>query len=180
MAARGLIKLPLKTCNTGFLSSYRHGTLCVMKIQIIAPGHLKKGPFFTLFEDYKKRLHLSLSITEIQVRARDEKSAMREEHENIFKHIDDRAYVIALDERGKTINSPDFAKQIEHCQINNVPLIQCIIGGANGLSDDIRNRADLILSFGKQTWPHMMVRVMLIEQLYRTQQILAGHPYHKS
>ncbi len=90
------------------------------------------------------------------------------------------AYVIALDERGKSLSSPDFARKIQDLMDQGRPCIQFIIGGADGLNDDIRKRADTLLSFGVQTWPHMMVRAMLMEQIYRARQIIAGHPYHRA
>jgi len=108
------------------------------------------------------------------------RAMQREEHQKLFAAVQDNAFLIALDERGKTLSSPEFSDKIEQCRLNNVPLLQIMIGGANGLSEEIRSRANLTLSFGKQTWPHMMVRVMIMEQLYRAQQIHAGHPYHKA
>lgn len=151
-----------------------------MKIQIIAAGHLRKGALYDLCAEYQKRITSPLIITEIESRARDEKAMRREEHQKLMAEIADNAYVVALDERGQSLSSLVFADKLERCRLNNTPLLQLIIGGANGLSDDIRRRANLLLSFGKQTWPHMMARVMLMEQLYRAQQIHAGHPYHKA
>ena len=84
-----------------------------------------------------------------------------------------------MDEKGKTLSSIEFSKHIEKIQLDSTNGIQFIIGGADGLDDEIRDQARLIMSFGRQTWPHMMARVMLLEQIYRAQQILAGHPYHR-
>jgi 23S rRNA (pseudouridine1915-N3)-methyltransferase len=84
-----------------------------------------------------------------------------------------------MDERGKSLPSLKFADKIRDLQNQGRSHIQFIIGGADGLGDDIRKRADLLLSFGAQTWPHMLARVMLLEQIYRCQQILSGHPYHR-
>ena len=151
-----------------------------MKIHLIAAGTLRKGALYDLFAEYQKRMNSAIKITEIESRARDEKAMQREEHQKLFAQVQDNAFLIALDERGKTLTSSEFSDKIEQCRLNNVPLLQIMIGGANGLSDEIRARANLCLSFGKQTWPHMMVRVMIMEQLYRAQQIHAGDPYHKS
>ncbi|MCK5659603.1 MAG: 23S rRNA (pseudouridine(1915)-N(3))-methyltransferase RlmH, partial [Alphaproteobacteria bacterium] len=98
----------------------------------------------------------------------------------ILKKLIKPSFIIALDERGKTLTSPDFSKKISLWQ-NQAPgnEITFLIGGADGFDNKIRKKADFLMSFGKQTWPHLLVRVMLLEQIYRAQQILAGHPYHR-
>ena len=89
--------------------------------------------------------------------------------------------IVALDERGETLSSPEFAIKISGWQ-NQAPgnEITFLIGGADGFDNEVRKKAKFLMSFGKQTWPHMLVRVMLLEQIYRAQQITAGHPYHRS
>ena len=87
--------------------------------------------------------------------------------------------VIALDERGKTLTSQNFSSLIGRYRDETGGTIQFILGGSDGLTDQVRSRSDLMLSFGKQTWPHLLARIMLLEQIYRAQQILAGHPYHR-
>ena len=83
--------------------------------------------------------------------------------------------------KGKArLSSASFAAKVQDLMDEGRPVIQFIIGGADGLNDEIRKRADILLSFGIQTWPHMMVRIMLIEQIYRARQIVAGHPYHRA
>ena len=101
------------------------------------------------------------------------------EAEKIKKHISEHAFVIVLDEKGNGLRSLDFAKTLENFQHTGETHIQFIIGGADGLTDEIKGRANLLLSFGQQTWPHMLARVMLLEQIYRAQQILNNHPYHR-
>ena len=86
---------------------------------------------------------------------------------------------IALDERGKTLSSRELSGKIQDFQNESASEIQFIIGGANGLSDELRKECNFLLSFGRVTWPHMLARIMLIEQIYRSQQILSGHPYHR-
>ncbi len=140
------------------------------KIEIIAVGQLKKGPLFELCAEYLKRLTWPVKIIEI---------TGRNEHAELMALIKDDSYVVAMDERGKSFSSADFAKAIEKLRNTGQSRIQFIIGGADGLSDEIRGRANLMLCFGAQTWPHMLARVMLLEQIYRTQQILSGHPYHR-
>jgi len=144
-------------------------------VELIVVGKLKKNsPFFSLFEDYKKRLHGKFKLHELDA------PSTAEEHKKILAKISEQGSLVVLDETGKTLPSIQFSKTLEQLQINKSSgAIQFVIGGADGLSDEILNRADKVISFGQQTWPHMMVRVMLIEQIYRAQQILSGHPYHR-
>lgn len=142
-----------------------------MKIEIIAPGRMKNGPLSDLCAEYKKRMRWPVTIREI-----DAKNTAAE-HTAILKSINDQFFVFALDERGQSLSSTAFTKHIETASARGP--VQFIIGGADGLSDEIRKRADFILCFGAQTWPHMLARVMLLEQIYRAQQIHTGHPYHR-
>jgi 23S rRNA (pseudouridine1915-N3)-methyltransferase len=142
-----------------------------MKIEIIAAGRIKNGPLMDLCAEYKKRMRWPVAIKEI-----DAKNTAAE-HAAILKSINDQSYVFAMDERGQSLSSFSFTKRIETAAGRSP--VQFIIGGADGLSDEIRKRADFILCFGAQTWPHMLARVMLLEQIYRAQQIHTGHPYHR-
>jgi len=148
-------------------------------VDIIAVGKLSKGPLFDLAQDYCKRIQWSLSIYEIESKHKDTKKAQEDEALKILDKVENNAFVVVMDERGNGLKSLDFAKTIKNLQNSGENHIQFIIGGADGLTDDVRNQANLLLSFGQQTWPHMMARVMLLEQIYRSQQILAGHPYHR-
>lgn len=150
-----------------------------MKVDIIAAGRLRSGPLHDLYQTYHKRLQWSLSCIEIESKKKQAAAVQKEEHQKILDHIAPGAFVIALDERGKSLPSVALADRIRDIQNSGQSHIQFIIGGADGLSDDIRKRSDLLLSFGQQTWPHMLARVMLLEQIYRCQQILSGHPYHR-
>lgn len=145
----------------------------MLRLEIIAAGRLKNGPFAVLRDEYLKRMTWAVSITEIEGRS------TAEEQTKILEKIRTGAIVIALDEKGKVFNSRAFAAQLSNLSSQGETDIQLIIGGADGLSDEIRDKARFLLAFGPQTWPHMMVRVMLLEQLYRAQQIIAGHPYHR-
>ncbi len=87
--------------------------------------------------------------------------------------------IVALDERGKEITSRTFAKKISDWQDDGIGDLTFVIGGAEGLDDVVKQRATETISFGRLTWPHMLVRGMLVEQIYRAQQIIAGHPYHR-
>ena len=150
----------------------------MLKIDVIVVGRLRTGPFFELYQDYAKRIKLSLSLFEIEFKQKSPKLA-EEEAKRILEHVDDRGFVIVLDEKGNGLRSLDFAKTIGNLQDTGENHIQFIIGGADGLTDEIKGRANLLLSFGQQTWPHMLARVLLLEQIYRAQQILIGHPYHR-
>lgn len=151
----------------------------MIKIDIIAAGYLRKGPLFELGQEYQKRIRWPLTIHEIESKYTDPKTVNADEARKIAEHIRNDAFVIVLDERGGGLRSLDFAKTIEKLQNGGESYIQFIIGGADGLTDDVKGRANLLLSFGQQTWPHLLARVMLLEQVYRVQQILAGHPYHR-
>ncbi len=154
-------------------------TIVRMKIELIAVGRLKKGPFLELFQDYGKRLKWPLTLIELESRYKSEAQARPDEIRLIAEHLKPEAYIMALDERGHSLTSRALAQKIEILQNTGTPLIQCVIGGANGLDNSIRHRADFLMGFGQQTWPHMLARIMLLEQIYRCQQILSGHPYHK-
>jgi len=150
-----------------------------MKIELIAVGRLKKGPHYDLYQDYAKRLKWPFAMIELESRYNTESQAQADEIRQIESHLKPDSYLITLDERGKTLTSRDLAQKFETLQNTGTPLVQCVIGGANGLNDTLRARANFLLSFGAQTWPHKLARIMLLEQIYRCQQILTGHPYHK-
>lgn len=151
-----------------------------MKITLNAVGRMKKGPLLDLIQEYSKRLSWTLSITEIEAKLGLSGDVLKQaEGEVLLKAVPDGEYVIALDERGQELSSQGFSNLLEDIQHHHGGTVHFIIGGADGLSDQVRERAQRLVSFGKTTWPHMMVRVMLLEQLYRAQQIQKGHPYHR-
>lgn len=144
-------------------------------IDIIAVGRIKNSPFAPLWDEYFKRMTgWRVTLHELETRTQ------AEEIRAIQAKIRADAHVIALDERGKAMDSPAFAAHIQSLMDRGRTPIQFVIGGADGLGEDIRKRADDLLSFGIQTWPHLMVRVMLMEQIYRARQINSGHPYHRA
>lgn len=151
----------------------------MLQLDVIAVGRLKKGPFLELFQDYERKIRWSFNLIEVESRYKDPITAQNDENMRLLQAIQSHAFVIALDERGNGLKSLDFASTIENLQNSGEQHIQFILGGADGLQDEVRNRANMLLSFGQQTWPHMMARVMVAEQIYRAQQILAGHPYHR-
>lgn len=151
----------------------------MLKVDIICVARIKKGEYYTLIQDYMKRIKYNLTIIEVESKHTKPHKCQQDEAEKIIKHINPSAIIIALDERGDGLKSLDFAKTIKNFTNNGQNHIQFIIGGADGLTDEIRDKASFLLSFGQQTWPHLLARVMLLEQIYRAQQILAGHPYHR-
>jgi 23S rRNA (pseudouridine1915-N3)-methyltransferase len=151
-----------------------------VRLTLIAVGRSKKGPEQELFASYQKRLRPNLELIEVEEKRRlSDAELMAREAELILAKVPDGSYVVALDERGKTMKSRDFANFLTAEQDGGCRDMAFVIGGANGLAPETRNRANKLLSFGVQTWPHMLVRGMLAEQLYRAQSIQAGHPYHR-
>lgn len=155
-----------------------------MKIRIIALGRAKAGPEKTLVETYRKRLSWSCDLIELEAKKGISGAELiAAEADLIEKTIQAKAsskrVVIALDERGQSLPSRDFAKRVTALGNQGYGELVFVIGGADGLAPAIRDRAGLLLSFGAMTWPHMLVRVLLMEQLYRAQTIIAGHPYHR-
>lgn len=145
----------------------------MIRVEIIAAGKLRDKALLSLWQDYAKRLTWPLTLHEI------EGKKPGDEQKKIIERINPDAYLFVMDERGKSLTSPAFAKKLEAIAADSVSDVQFIIGGADGLDENIRSRADFLLSFGAQTWPHMLARIMLAEQIYRARQILAGHPYHR-
>ena len=144
-----------------------------MKFHILAIGQLKQGPEKDLLEQYSKRITWSLAIKELNPRKPSDTSSL------ILKNIPDSSAVIALDERGKNLNSLEFFGLIQNYLDSGVKNLSFLIGGADGFEEAVRSKADHLISFGRLTWPHMVVRALLVEQLYRSQQIINRHPYHR-
>ena len=145
-----------------------------MKINIIAIGKCKKNsPEYAIIEEYSKRSSWQINIKE--------KDNSNQKDEAIFltSSIPNNAKTIVLDERGQNLKSTELAKIIENWQLNGTSEICFLIGGADGHLQSTRDKGDLILSFGKLTLPHMLMRAVLSEQIYRIQTIISGHPYHR-
>ncbi len=134
---------------------------------------MRNGVEKDLFYQYQKRLTRSLSVVELKQRNCPDAEAIE-----ILKHIMPDDWVCALDERGMSVTSRELAQRIGDAEQTFKRLV-FVIGGADGLANDIRVRANFCLSFGKLTWPHLLVRGLLAEQLYRCQQISINHPYHR-
>jgi 23S rRNA (pseudouridine1915-N3)-methyltransferase len=160
-----------------------------MRIIVAAVGRLKKGPETELSERYRKRAaqtgrQLGLRDVEIveirESRAPDPSRRMLEESIALANIIPPEAVVVVLDSHGDATDSARFAAQLAQWRANGRPAVVFLIGGADGLANSLREKANLRLSFGSATWPHQLVRVMLLEQLYRVTTILTGHPYHRA
>lgn len=146
-----------------------------LSFQLITMGHWKQCAERDLFERYQQRLAAYGKLT-----LREMKSSSKEEDgRDLLKFIPPDHYVIALDESGDMMSSEGFASFLESHSHHTSQMI-FIIGGADGLSSAVRKRADKLLSLSSLTWPHMMVRPMLAEQLYRAMTLINKHPYHRS
>lgn len=151
-----------------------------MRITIAAVGRAKRGPEQDLYESYAKRLSWPLTLKEVEEKrplSGDERVAR--ESELLLEAVPKDAVLVALDERGRNMTSPRLAEWLGELRDSGRRELCFLIGGADGLDPAVRARADLVLSCGALTWPHMLVRAMLAEQIYRCQQILSGHPYHR-
>jgi 23S rRNA (pseudouridine1915-N3)-methyltransferase len=160
-----------------------------MRIVIAAVGRMKSGPERELAERYGKRAAKTgrsvglrdFDIVEIrESRADDPARRMLEESIAIANVIPERAITVILDERGDALSSATFAGRLQEWRGENRPAVVFVIGGPDGLAPALRDKADLAIAFGAMTWPHQLVRVLLLEQLYRAVTMLSGHPYHRT
>ena len=147
-------------------------------------GRLRAGPERTLVDDYYTRLDrtgraLGLGpVSELEVE--DKKNlGMAAEAVLLERALPAGALIVSLDERGKVLSSPEFAEHLAGWRDGGRQDVAFVIGGADGIDPALRAKADAAISFGAMVWPHMLVRVMLAEQLYRAASILAGSPYHR-
>ena len=151
-----------------------------MRITIVAVGTLRAGPERVLAEKYLSRITWPIAVREVEEKRRLKGAALQKrEGELILAACPRGALVVALDEGGKPLASADFAARLGGWQDEGLADIVFAIGGADGLDPAVRARAALVLAFGAMTLPHQLVRGVLLEQIYRAQTILAGHPYHR-
>ena len=156
-----------------------------MRIHICAVGRLRAGPELDLTSDYLKRFDRNgraIGLGQaLMAEVEDKKGGgMAAEAALLERAIPGGALICCLDERGRQMSSPDFAGLIAGWRDAGRQDAAFVIGGADGLDPAFRDRADATLSFGAMVWPHLLVRVMLAEQLYRAASILAGSPYHRA
>ncbi|WP_171206406.1 23S rRNA (pseudouridine(1915)-N(3))-methyltransferase RlmH [Ruegeria sp. HKCCA0235A] len=155
-----------------------------MRISIVAVGRLRAGPEKSLLDDYLTRFDrtgrgLGLGPARV-IEVEDKKNAgMGAEAALLRKALPKGAVICTLDERGRVMSSPDFARKLGSWRDAGRQDLALVIGGADGIDPALRAEADFSISFGSMVWPHMLVRVMLAEQLYRAATILSGGPYHR-
>jgi len=147
-----------------------------MKLLIAAIGKLKPSPELQLYNDYMKRLPWKIALGEFDVRP----ASKEKEAEKLLAACRGYSRIIALDETGKQFSSPAFAKQLSTWQQQGHSSFAFVIGGADGLDASVLEASDLVWSLGALTWPHMLVRGLLAEQLYRSYSIITNHPYHRN
>jgi 23S rRNA (pseudouridine1915-N3)-methyltransferase len=155
-----------------------------MRATILAVGRLRGGPEADLISDYLKRYDQTArrlgfgpsQVVEVEAKKGGGQAA---ESALVLNAVPDGAALVALDERGRAMTSPEFADLLARWRDQGRREAVFAIGGADGHDQSVRDRADLLLSFGPMVWPHMLARVMLAEQLYRAASILAGAPYHR-
>lgn len=155
-----------------------------MRVHLCVVGRLRKGPEKDLIDDYLNRFNKSgraFGLGPVSVLEMEDKKGggMGPEADLIRRAIPKGALIAIMDERGDVISSPDFAKKLSGWADRGVSDLAIVIGGADGIDPSLRAEADFALSFGKMVWPHMLVRVMIAEQLYRSASILSGGPYHR-
>ena len=155
-----------------------------MRITIAAVGRARAGPARDLYELYAGRLDprgfAQLTLKEVEERRPLPPAALIErEGELLLAAVPKGAWLIALDERGKALTSQALAELVGRARDEGSAELAFVIGGAEGLAPAVKHKARLLLSLGAMTWPHLLVRVLLAEQLYRVQTILTKHPYHR-
>jgi 23S rRNA (pseudouridine1915-N3)-methyltransferase len=160
-----------------------------MRLLVAAIGRLKDSPEAALAERYRKRIEQvgprigfrDVEVVEIrESRAADVGKRMLEESIALTSLVPDKAAVVILDERGENLDSASLANRLGRWRDDGRPATAFIIGGDDGLAPALRDKATLRLAFGAATWPHQLVRGLLLEQIYRAMTILSGHPYHRA
>lgn len=159
-----------------------------MKIKIICVGKIKENFYKDAILEYSKRLsrYCILEVVEVEDEKTPDKASENEcslikkkEGQKILSHIKDNEFIVTLEIEGKKLTSPGLAKKLEEITVLGNSTIDFIIGGSLGLSDEIKNKADFKLSFSDMTFPHQLMRVILLEQIYRAFKINNNEPYHK-
>jgi 23S rRNA (pseudouridine1915-N3)-methyltransferase len=152
-----------------------------VKLTIAAIGRAGRGPERDLYEHYARRIRWPLTLRELEEKRKLPAAEMiKREGELLLAAVPQKAVMVALDRRGKVLDSEAFAGRLRRWRDDSVSEIAFLIGGADGHGEPLLERATLAVSFGAMTWPHLLARAMLAEQIYRAQQLLAGHPYHRA
>ena len=158
-----------------------------MKVTLICVGKVKEKFYRDAIKEYEKRLgaYIKLNTIEIsddKVKVENDSEialAMEKEGNNILSKIKDNQYVITLEILGKNLSSEEFASKIDNLMLTGKSDVALVIGGSYGLYDSVKKRSDFALSFSRMTFPHQMMRVVLLEQVYRAYRIITGASYHK-
>ena len=159
-----------------------------MKITLITVGKIKEKFYQEAIAEYSKRLsrYCKLNIIEVPDEKTPDKASetveeqiKEKEGQRILSKLSEDAYTIVLAIDGKNLDSVELAEKIQNLGVNGVSHIQLIIGGSLGLHDSVMKKADFKLSFSRMTFPHQLMRVILLEQVYRSYRIISGEPYHK-
>ncbi len=156
-----------------------------MQIKILSIGKLKEKSYQEISDEFSKRIRPFCTFKLIEIQAENlktvstDKIAREREAQRILPLISDDAFVVALEIEGKALSSEDFAKKISEISNSGVNELIFVIGGATGLDESVKMRANFSLSFSKMTFTHQFARLMLQEQLYRAFKIISGEPYHK-
>ena len=152
-----------------------------MRLTIAAIGRSGRGPERELYDHYAGRIRWPLALRELEERRKlPAAELMRREGDLLLGAVPAGAVLVALDRQGKAMDSETFARQLGRWRDDSVSDIAFLIGGADGHAEPLLKKAALVLSFGPMTWPHQLARAMLAEQIYRSQQLLVGHPYHRA
>jgi 23S rRNA (pseudouridine1915-N3)-methyltransferase len=152
-----------------------------VRITIAAIGRAQRGPERDLYEHYAGRIRWPLALRELEEKRKlPPPQLMQREGELLLEAAPAGATLVALDRRGKVMDSEAFAARLGQWRDTSVSDVAFLIGGADGHTDALLGKTSLVLSFGAMTWPHLLARGMLAEQIYRAQQLLAGHPYHRA
>lgn len=153
-----------------------------MRITILSIGKFENSPHKAVFENYLKRLKWKVELKELDLKNSQNLSVAKikeGEGDLILKTLKPSSKLIALDEHGKQFSSINFSKMFSNLALSGDSDVTFVIGGSDGLSEDVLKKAWLKISLSQMTFPHLMVRAILIEQIYRAQSIIAGHPYHR-
>ncbi|MBF0271122.1 MAG: 23S rRNA (pseudouridine(1915)-N(3))-methyltransferase RlmH [Magnetococcales bacterium] len=156
-----------------------------MKITLLAVGRVMPSPIRDLVEEYRERLHhfVPTRVECVAEEKRDKgmtpRQAMEREGQRLLARIPPGALVVALDASGRTLSSPELSRQMDHWLQDACSELVLLIGGPDGLDPAVKSAAAFILSLGPMTYPHMLVRVLILEQLYRAMTLLRGVPYHR-
>lgn len=151
-----------------------------MQVVIVSPGRFKRGPERDLFERYRRRCPWRLELVELALKRDVARVELRAAESRLIENrLPAGRPLVVLDEAGELATSDALARRLGRWRDDGAGGVSFAIGGAEGIDDALARRADWRLALGRLTWPHLLVRAMLAEQLYRAAAILAGHPYHR-